>query len=131
MEDFPQKKIAIPVAAETANSEKKKPIIEDYHLDDLNDRSLEQTEKGQHELLAEATGKLVNKVKDGGYGSVVFLDKSARPLATLMRDMWPNNFDTDGHLKDLNPDETKMPNIQFLNVGKESSSMFEDIFNNH
>lgn len=131
MEDLPQKKIVNPVAAETADFEKQKPIIEDYHLDDLNDSSLEQTEKGQHELLAEAMGKLVNKVKEGSYDSVVFLDKSARPLSTLMRDMWPHNFDADGHLKDLNPDETKMPNVQFLNVGKESSTMFEDIFKNH
>lgn len=131
MENFPQKKIATPVATETADFEKPKPIIEDYHLDDLNDRSLEQTEKGQHELLAEAIGKLVNNVKEGRYESVVFLDKSARPLATLMRDMWPHNFDTNGHLKNLNPDETKMPNVQFLNVGKESSLIFEDIFKNH
>lgn len=64
------------------------------------------------------THKLIEKLKTSGTTDIVLLDKQARPIATLLQEMWP--LESGG----------KMPNIHFINIGREKleSGRDEDMF---
>jgi len=65
-------------------------------------------DKEQRGLLAERVDQLVQKVATGQVENLVFLDKSARPVATLFLDLWRKEF----------PDK-EAPHINFMNIGSE------------
>ena len=58
------------------------------------------------ENLLERMQELTEQIHDRNINSLVFLDRSARPLAWMFHDLW----------KQVYP-ETKAPDIKFLNVG--------------
>jgi len=62
-------------------------------------------------LLAERIDQLVEKSCSNETKNLIFLDKSARPLATLFKDLWIAK----------NP-ELEAPSISFINIGKEISN---------
>lgn len=68
----------------------------------------------QRELLAEAmeaaTDHVAEAVQDRPPGTVIFLDKAARPLSTAFRAFWQKKF----------PDDRR-PEIEFFNIGREYS----------
>ena len=59
------------------------------------------------------TEKLIANTIDRGDDYLVFLDKSARPVAWLMRDLWPTLGIDDGG------DPIQMPEIRFANIDRE------------
>ena len=59
--------------------------------------------------LKERMSHLIDQVRERHVDALVFLDRSARPLSWLFREMWKKNF----------PDE-RVPDIKFLNIGSRS-----------
>lgn len=73
----------------------------------LTDRLIEEIQEGTHWKNPE-TGKIEVRPFD----NIIFLDKSARPVAWLMKELWPRlATDEDGH-------PTPMPQINFLNIDR-------------
>ncbi len=64
----------------------------------------------QRRLLAERVDQLVEIASHNKANNLIFLDKSARPLVVLFKDLWKARY----------PD-SKEPNISFINVGMEIS----------
>lgn len=58
-------------------------------------------------LLAQRIEQLCDKIHDDQPTVLVFLDRSARPLAYLLREIWINKFGS-----------TPLPQIIFLNIGR-------------
>ena len=66
-------------------------VTDDYELL-VGHRSMDGREISQESLHAQylhLTDRLVNMTTDGGFDRLIFLDKSARPVAVLMRLAWP------------------------------------------
>jgi|GEM_PF-3631125 len=89
-------------------------FVKDYQVES-NVASDYYNGEGQHELLGLAVGKLVKKIKDGGYTDIVLLDTSARPLTTMIRKMLPYHFDKDGRLVDQEIDADVRVRTNFIN----------------
>lgn len=68
------------------------------------------TDIEQRRLLAERVDQLIDRVITENITNLVFLDKSARPISTLFRELW--------NIK--HPDQ-RYPLINFINVGTENS----------
>lgn len=83
----------------------------DFEYDQLGDSDL------RYEYV-RLTEKLISKVLFDNKDEVVFLDKSARPVAWLMKSLWPTlgfkDFDENGK-----PVPVDMPGIRFLNIDRE------------
>ena len=78
----------------------------------LEDEVEDEVEKAisleQAERLSELATKVVKKIHEGNYGSLVFLDKKARIFHHLIRARWNNLYPTE-----------KIPQNLFINVGRE------------
>ncbi len=72
------------------------------------------TDPDQRDLMAERARKMVEQIKEGGYTNLVFLDKSARPIQTLLRDTWKREYG-----------QTPFPLTNFVNIGTEITDKFE------
>lgn len=77
-----------------------------------------------HERYTSRTSHLIEKIvgkntdEEPGFDTVIFLDKSARPLAWMTRKLWPHlapqNADPDsGELETV-----KMPDMKFVNIDR-------------
>ena len=70
----------------------------------------------QRELLAKRIDGLVEQVSGEEIRNIIFLDKSARPLATLFRDLWYKKFVHD---------DLPIPHIYFMHIGRETGELFK------
>lgn len=105
-----------------------RPQSDESMEDVISSTELEQTEKQyEYEVLADPdlrreyvnyTDRLIAHTLEQNTDTVIFLDKSARPVSWLMRSLWPKlgfkKFDENG-----NPIMEKMPEMKFLNIDRE------------
>jgi hypoxanthine phosphoribosyltransferase len=68
----------------------------------------------QRRLLMEKVESLVDQIKAEQITNVVFLDKSARPISVLCRDLWHKKY----------PDDD-FPKTNFINIGREITERLE------
>lgn len=71
------------------------------------------TNPEQREIIKRRAIEMVEAAKD--CEMVIFLDKTARPLSTLFRDLWPVIYP-----------EKPMPALRFVNIGREKRRALED-----
>jgi len=100
----------------------KAPRFEQASLFDTSDEAEHLSHVYHYELLnspnlrtdyVRYTERLISQVTDDGTDTVVFLDKSARPVAWMMRELWPMlGIDQGGEPVD-------MPQIRFANIDRE------------
>lgn len=69
------------------------------------------TDPAQRAKLKVKMTQMIEEIDEGDFDTVVFLDKSARPLSWMMQKMWQRKFGT-----------RKMPAIHFLQMGTEFTS---------
>lgn len=110
------------------NPEDHNTNLEHDAYDDENQLALFELEKPyEYQILddpemryryVQYTEKLIARTIESDVDSLVFLDKSARPVAWLMRSLWPTlgfkDFDENGE-----PIKLPMPEMKFANIDRE------------
>lgn len=69
-------------------------------------------------LYVHLTDQLIHTITGGGFDRIVYLDKSARPVGWLVRDLWDLlavEFDTEGRVRC----RYERPALTFLNIDRE------------
>lgn len=80
-------------------------------------------EPAQRKMLAERMVDIAHELEENQTEAVIFLDKSARPLSTLFKDIWEKMHEKTGQ---------KPPAIFFMQIGNETNKYIEDkIYQSH
>jgi len=93
----------------------------DLVKDVLADHSIVGEIKRQSKEIQQSLVRLINKSREQGTSCLFFLDKSARPVAWMYRQIWKGFVD-----KGSIPKEEAMPVIRFINIGRnQDENMFD------
>ena len=94
-----------------------KPKSQDANQALLQEKPFEiLTDPDQRREMRERAREVVRHIQEKGYSNLVFLDKSARPIQTLLRTVWKQKYP-----------KTPFPKVNFVNIGRETSGRFEQI----